>query len=275
MNTYVQPIRPAAVAGRFYPAPPAELGQMVEQFLEIAPADPVPGAKAVIAPHAGYAFSGPVAGSAFQAWAGQTRDIRRVVLLGPSHFVAFTGIALPQAGGFATPLGTVRINGDAVERLRSLPQVREFPLAHEYEHSLEVELPFLQRTLSDFTIVPLVVGDATDEAVRETVEALWGGEETRFVISSDLSHYHDYDTARQMDRSTAAAIEAARPEEISGDAACGHRAIRGFLKEAARRGLAARTLDLRNSGDTAGPRDRVVGYGAFAFAENGSTAAED
>jgi AmmeMemoRadiSam system protein B len=267
MSTIAQNIRPTAVAGKFYPAQPSQLGRMVASFLEQAQAGPPPNPKAVVAPHAGYVYSGPIAGSAFRPWAGQTRTIRRVVLLGPSHYVAFSGIALPHATGFATPFGIVRTDRDAVEQLRSLRQVREFPAAHEQEHCLEVELPFLQQMMSDFTIVPLVIGDATDEQVREVVEVLWGGEETRFVLSSDLSHYHDYETARQMDRSTAAAIENIRPEPISANEACGHLAIRGFLKAAKQRGLSAHTLDLRNSGDTAGPRDSVVGYGAFAFAE--------
>ncbi len=270
MNTFAQNIRPAAVAGKFYPAQPLQLGRMIETFLEQAQAGSMQNPKAVVAPHAGYVYSGPIAGSAFRTWAEQTRSINRVVLVGPSHYVDFPGIALPRATGFLTPFGTVRVDSDAVEQLRSLPQVHEFPPAHEQEHCLEVELPFLQQMISDFTIVPLVIGDATDEEVREVVEALWGGEETRFVLSSDLSHYHDYETARRIDRSTAAAIEGVRPEQLSANEACGHLAIRGFLKAAKQRGLSARTLDLRNSGDTAGPHDSVVGYGAFAFAENRS-----
>jgi hypothetical protein len=267
MSMIAQNIRPAAVAGKFYPAQPSQLRRMVERFLEQAHAGSLPNPKAVVTPHAGYVYSGPIAGSAFRTWVGQSRSIKRVVLLGPSHYAAFPGIALPRATGFVTPFGTVRIDRDASEQLRSLPQVREFPPAHKYEHCLEVELPFLQQMLSDFTIVPLVIGDATDEEVREVVEALWGGEETRFVLSSDLSHYHDYETARRMDRSTAAAIEGVWPEQLSANEACGHLAIRGFLKAAKQRGLSTHTLDLRNSGDTAGPRDSVVGYGAFAFAE--------
>lgn len=241
---------------------------MVGMFLEQARVGSSQNPKAVVAPHAGYAFSGPIAGSAFRTWAEQPRSIRRIVLLGPSHYVAFPGIALPRAASFATPLGNVRIGGDAVEQLQSLPQVHEFHPAHEHEHCLEVELPFLQHMFSDFTIVPLLIGDATDEEVREVVETLWGGEETRFVLSSDLSHYHDYETARQIDRSTAAAIESVRPEQLSANEACGHLAIRGFLKAAKQRRLSVHALDLRNSGDTAGPRDSVVGYGAFAFAES-------
>jgi AmmeMemoRadiSam system protein B len=200
-------------------------------------------------------------------WVDQSRSIRRVVLLGPSHFVDFPGIALPDATAFATPFDAIRVDTDAVDRIRSLPLVHEFPAAHEQEHCLEVELPFLQQVLSDFTIVPLVIGRATDEEVRQVVDLLWGGEETRFVLSSDLSHYHDYETARRIDHATARSIEGNQGDELSGNKACGHLGIRGFLKAAQPRGLSAQTLDLRNSGDTAGPRDRVVGYGAFAFAE--------
>jgi len=270
MNRLAQNIRPAAVAGKFYPAEPSRLGPMVDAFLEQAPSQAAQNPKAVIAPHAGYVFSGPIAGSAFRSWVKPARGIRRIVLLGPSHFVAFPGIALPRAAGFATPLGIARIDGEAVKQLEALSQVRQFQPAHEAEHCLEVELPFLQQLFSDFTIVPLVTGQATEEEVRETVDALWGGEETRFVISSDLSHYHDYETARRMDRSTAAAIEGARSEPLSANEACGHLAIRGFLKAARQRGLGARLLDLRNSGDTAGPRDSVVGYGAFVFEQGRS-----
>ena len=268
MNTPIQNVRPAAAAGKFYPSRAAELERMVESFLEQAQTAIVPNPKAVVAPHAGYVFSGPIAGSAFRAWAEQRRRSQRVVLLGPSHYVAFPGLALPGATAFGTPFGTVRVDHDAVAQLRSLPQVREFPRAHEREHCLEVELPFLQRMIPDLAIVPLVVGDATDEEVCEVIDALWGGEETLFVISSDLSHYHDYETARLIDRSTGVAIESLQPERVSAHQACGYLAIRGFLRAARLRGLTVRTLDLRNSGDTAGPRDVVVGYGAFAFAGN-------
>ncbi|MDE3068263.1 MAG: AmmeMemoRadiSam system protein B [Verrucomicrobiota bacterium] len=268
MKTAGQNVRPAAVAGSFYPAQPAQLGRMVETFLEEAKSGWTPDPKAVIAPHAGYIYSGPIAGSAFRAWAEHPKSIRRIILLGPSHYVAFPGIALPRAAGFLTPFGPVPVDARAIAQLRSLPRICEFDPAHEREHCLEVELPFLQQTVSDFAIVPLVIGEATDDEVRDAVELLWGGDETRFVLSSDLSHYHDYDTARWMDRATAAAIEGARPEQLSANQACGCLAIRGFLKAAARRGLNARALDLRNSGDTAGPRDSVVGYGAFAFAGN-------
>lgn len=257
-------IRQPAVAGMFYPDEKPQLRRMVNDYLDQAPVklDHVP--KAIIAPHAGYSYSGPIAGTAFFPLA-RARNVTRVVLLGPSHRVAFDGLAAPRATGFETPLGVVSVDTATVERARSLPQVQEFDAAHTQEHSLEVELPFLQLTLKEFALVPLVVGDASDEAVGEVIDLLWGGPETLFVISSDLSHYLDYHTARELDRRTADAIEQLQPECVGFDQACGRVPIRGFLWAAKKRGLPARTLDLRNSGDTSGRRDRVVGYGAFAF----------
>ena len=240
---------------------------MVDSFLEAALSDTKKLPKAVIAPHAGYVYSGPVAGSAFRCWAETGAEAARVVVLGPSHWVDFEGIALPRAGVFSTPLGHVPLDMDAIGRLHRLPQVVEFDPAHEYEHCVEVELPFLQVTLARFSLVPLVIGDVPDEQVREVIDLLWGGPETRFVISSDLSHYHDYLTARRIDAATAKAIEQAQIAGLNAEQACGFRAIRGFLLSAPSKGIAATTIDLRNSGDTAGPRDRVVGYGAFHFRE--------
>jgi len=259
-------LRPPAVAGAFYPAEPNRLRQSVDAYLGLADVslDQVP--KAVIAPHAGYMYSGPIAGSAFVPLR-QKNEIKRVVLLGPSHRVAFSGLALSGATGFESPLGVVPVDQEAGPKLNALPQVRVFDAAHANEHALEVELPFLQQVLGSFALVPLVVGDARDQEVGEVVDLLWGGPETLFVISSDLSHYYDYDTANKLDRRTATAIEQFRPEDIGFEQACGRIPIRGLLWAARKRGLAAKTLDLRNSGDTAGSRDRVVGYGAFAFAE--------
>lgn len=238
---------------------------MVERFLAEASPGGLPAPKAVIAPHAGYRYSGPIAGSAFAAWASQPSSIQRVVLLGPSHFVNFHGIALPDASAFATPLGTVPLDPGAVESLFELPDIHTLDVAHCREHAIEVELPFLQRLLPTFTIVPLIVGRATDNAVRTAVDRLWGDAETRFVLSSDLSHYLPSEEARPLDRSTADAIEDLQPQPLTPSRACGYRIIRGFLAAAAQRGLIAKTVDLRNSGDTEGPRDSVVGYGAFHF----------
>lgn len=259
-------VRAPAVAGQFYPADARELRAQVRALLDVvrpAAADSVP--KAVIAPHAGYVYSGPVAASLYARLAPARDRIRRVVLLGPAHRVAFDGLALSSAAAFTTPLGEVPLDAAARARLLNLPQVRILDEAHRAEHSLEVQLPFLQEVLTEFTLVPLVVGDATPEEVSEVIETLWGGAETLIVISSDLSHYHDYATARRLDAATSRAIEALCPQDIHHEDACGRNPVNGLLLSARRHGLRARTLDLRNSGDTAGPRDRVVGYGAYAF----------
>ncbi|HHO67686.1 MAG TPA: AmmeMemoRadiSam system protein B [Gammaproteobacteria bacterium] len=256
-------IRQPAVAGMFYPDDPALLQQQVEDFLagEEAAAGPPP--KALIVPHAGYIYSGPVAARAYARLKPLRSRIRRVVLLGPAHRVAFRGLAASSARYFATPLGLVPVDQAAVEQILSLPQVQVLDEAHRDEHSLEVQLPFLQTVLDDFSLVPLVVGDAEPGEVAEVLEQLWDGDETLFVISSDLSHYHDYETARTIDSATSRAIEQLHPEAIHYEQACGRNPLNGLLLAARRHGLQAHTLDLRNSGDTAGPRDRVVGYGAY------------
>ena len=260
--------RPPAVAGLFYPADPGELRAMVEAYLAEAAArlpedTPVP--KAVIAPHAGYIYSGPVAATAYAALAPARGRIRRVVLLGPSHRVPFRGIAAPGAAWFETPFGRVPVDREAIAEILELPQVQVLDAAHAQEHSLEVHLPFLQAVLGDFVLVALVVGDATPQEVAEVIERLWDGPETLIVVSSDLSHYLDYDTARRIDAVTARAIENLQPEAIGYEQACGRIPVNGLLWAARRHGLHAHTMDLRNSGDTAGPRDQVVGYGAWLF----------
>jgi AmmeMemoRadiSam system protein B len=262
-------IRPSACAGRFYPDDATALRQSVETYLKLA--GPVSGVfpKAMIAPHAGYIYSGPIAGSAYRSWRGAGDRIQRVILLGPAHYAEFEGFALSSATGFETPLGVAPVDHDWTESVRRFPRVRVLDSAHDPEHALEVQLPFLQTVLEQFSIVPLLVGVAGDDEVSEVLEQLWGGPETRVVVSSDLSHYHDYHRASALDAATARAIEQLDPGAIDGDHACGSRAIRGLLGLARRQGLGARAVDLRNSGDTAGPRDRVVGYGAFVFQEQG------
>jgi AmmeMemoRadiSam system protein B len=258
-------VRPPAVAGAFYPESPRGLAEAVRSYLDAAkaPAGPIP--KAVIAPHAGYVYSGPVAAAAYNRIAAAREQIERVVLLGPAHRVPVAGLAAPDAYAFATPLGNVPIDQTAIEAIVTLPFVDVHHKAHEFEHSLEVHLPFLQTVLGAFSLVPLVVGDATPEEVAQVLELLWGGPETLIVVSSDLSHYHDYSTARKMDAATSRAIENLQPNDIRYDDACGRAPVQGLLVAARQHGLHARTLDLRNSGDTAGPRDAVVGYGAWAF----------
>jgi MEMO1 family protein len=258
-------ILPASVAGRFYPSEPGELRRMVEGFLAAAKTATGSSPKAIIAPHAGYVFSGPVAGSAYAQLIPDRNLIRRIILLGPSHYHSFEGLVTTGAMGFATPLGIVPVDAAAREGLAGLPQVRMHTPAFLNEHALEVQLPFLQVALEDFTVLPLAAGDVSAEQVSEVIEALWGGPETRFVVSSDLSHFLSWHSARRLDAETARAIESLEPGKVSEGQACGHAPVRGLLNAARRRGLHARTLDLRNSGDTAGPRDRVVGYGAFAF----------
>lgn len=264
-------IRPPAVAGRFYPADPDHLDDEVRRYLNAAHApedclDP-PLVKAVIAPHAGYPYSGPIAASAFVHMACSDVPVRRFILLGPAHFAPVDGLALSGAAAFDTPLGRVSVDAAARDALASLPAVAIDDDAHQPEHCLEVELPFLQTLFLDFTIVPLLVGEATAEQVAGVLEALWNGPETRIVISSDLSHYHDYATARRLDEATAAAIVALRPEALRENSACGRAAITGLLLAARRRAMHAELVDLRSSGDTGGPPDRVVGYGAFIFTE--------
>jgi AmmeMemoRadiSam system protein B len=256
--------RPPAVAGLFYPDDAGQLREQVRGFLRGA-AGSGPAPKAIIAPHAGYVYSGPVAASAYALLAGARETIRRVLLIGPSHRVGFKGIAAASADFYSTPLGDVPVDRKALEKILDLPWVRVFDQAHALEHSLEVHLPFLQVALGAFELVPLVAGEATADEVAEVLERLWGGPETLVVVSSDLSHYHDYATARNLDRATSAAIEELRPEAIGFDHACGRVPVAGLLRLARSRGLQVRTVDLRNSGDTAGGRDRVVGYGAYVF----------
>lgn len=259
-------IRQPAVAGLFYPAERAELLDQLSRLMHDSPATgSVP--KAIIAPHAGYAYSGPVAARAYARLRPAPERIRRVVLLGPSHRVPLLGLASSSAEAFETPLGRIPIDRDCLTTLADLPQVKLLDQAHALEHSLEVHLPFLQTLLADFTLVPLVVGDATAAEVADVLERLWGGPETLIVISSDLSHYHDYATAQQLDHATCRAIETLRHQAIGYEQACGRVPVSGLLETARRHCLSVETLDLRNSGDTAGPRDQVVGYGAWAFTE--------
>lgn len=257
-------LRKPAVAGMFYPDRPETLRKMIWQFLREAPGDGA-APKALIAPHAGYIYSGPIAATVYKRLLSARDQIQRVVLLGPSHRVGFEGLALSSADAFLTPLGSIPIDKDAYRLIAHLPQVFVLDRAHAQEHSLEVHLPFLQEVLGDFKLVPIAVGEASPEMVSEVLEALWGGPETLIVISSDLSHYHDYDTARAMDAATSDAIERLCPEDIGYDQACGRRPVNGLLLSAKAHGLHAKTLDLRNSGDTAGSRDEVVGYGAYVF----------
>lgn len=261
-------IRPPAVAGSFYPGRAELLADDLRYLLSAARRsirETAP--KALIVPHAGYVYSGSIAASAYACLAAGHDTIRRVVLLGPVHRVPIRSLALPEADAFETPLGIVAVDRQAADTIRHLPQVETNSAAHAWEHSLEVQLPFLQAVLADFTLVPLAVGNATSSEVAEVLETLWGGPETLIVVSSDLSHYLPYEAAKQTDRATADAIlRLAAP--IDHEQACGGTPVNGLLLSAQRHHLQAELLDLRNSGDTSGDRSRVVGYGAFAFFED-------
>jgi len=259
-------VRPPAVAGSFYPGTADALGSAIlEAFADaVEPATDATVPKALVVPHAGYVYSGAIAASAYARIAPVRSTIRRVVLLGPSHRVYVRGLAVPSVDAFRTPLGIVPIDTDARTTALRSPGVRIDDRAHAAEHSLEVQLPFLQHVLDDFALLPFSVGDATMDEVAAVLDACWGGPETLVVISTDLSHFHRYDEATRLDARTAAAIVARRPGAVHDHDACGAHPLRGLLQVANERGLSVEQIDLRNSGDTAGDRHRVVGYGAFA-----------
>ena len=259
-------IREPAVAGMFYPGDAHQLSAALRAHLGRVELADEPAPKALIVPHAGYLYSGDVAASAYGRLRPHGDRFRRVVLLGPCHRVAVRGLASSSADAFRTPLGDVPLDHDVVGGLP--PSAGQtFDATHEFEHSLEVHLPFLQTVLGPFSLVPLVVGDAAPDVVAEVIDTLWGGPETLIVISSDLSHYLTYDEAQSWDRATCRAIEALDIRVVDHAHACGATPICGLLIAAKRRGMSVETLDLRNSGDTAGGRDQVVGYGAWAFRE--------
>ena len=269
-------VRSPAVAGMFYPGNAPQLAAEVDELLDsvdnVEPRLSFP--KALIVPHAGYIYSGPVAARAYDELAAARGVVKRVVLFGPSHYVAGRGLAIPQADFFSTPLGHIPLDGAALRALAGLKQVVRSDTAHAQEHSLEVQLPFLQKMLGDFTLVPISVGAATNEEVAEVMELLWGGPETLIVISTDLSHYHAYDEARRIDGATLARIRDFATD-LSHDEACGATALNGFLGLCRGKGLSIRLLAACNSGDTAGGKARVVGYSAFALHDGGEPAAAD
>lgn len=261
-------IRPPAIAGSFYPAQAPELAAEVDAFLAAtqAPEPRIAWPKALILPHAGHVYSGGVAAAYYNQWRNGADTIRRVILLGPVHRVAVRGLALPGADAFATPLGLVPIDAHAQAQLRDLPQVVTSQQAHAHEHSLEVHLPFLQRLLPQFSLVPLAVGDASASEVAQVLDRLWGGPETVVLISTDLSHFHAQAAAQQIDAQTAQQI-LAFDQMITHEQACGATPVNGLLLSAKRRKLAIQRIAQCTSGDTAGDQRRVVGYGAFALDE--------
>lgn len=256
-------VRPPSVAGAFYPGDAADLGRTVDAL--VVGDAPAPAPKALVLPHAGYVYSGPIAGHGYATVLPAVARIERVLLLGPAHFVPVAGLATTDADAWATPLGAVEIDDEASEVALRQPGVSVAEPAHAPEHSLEVHLPFLQRLLPSFRVLPLVVGRADADTVAGLLDALWGGLETLIVVSTDLSHYHPYDVATALDRRTADRIVGGDADGVRAEDACGAAPLRGLLVAARRHGLRTELVDLRNSGDTAGPRDRVVGYGAFAL----------
>jgi hypothetical protein len=260
-------VRPAAVAGMFYPESAEVLRREIAQMLNEVSGSPSDRPKAIIAPHAGYIYSGPIAASVFARLTWLRSTVRRIVLLGPTHRVAIDGLAVPSSNQFVTPLGSIPIDQQAIAAIMDLPQVVVSDAAHAQEHSLEVELPFLQAVFGEFSLLPLAVGQTTPLAVAEVIERVWGGDETLIVVSSDLSHYLPYADARRVDAQTAQRI-VNLDATVQPMQACGALPVNGLLLAARKHGLQAELVDLRNSGDTAGDKARVVGYGAFAFHES-------
>lgn len=265
MNLQLNTRKPA-VAGSFYPEDSIVLDSAVQTYLnncDVKTTGKRP--LAMIVPHAGYVYSAPIAASAYKQLIPFAKEISRVILLGPSHRTPLLGIATSSLDAFQTPLGAVPLDKKTIAQLNQLPFVQSFDEAHHFEHSLEVQLPFLQKILADFTLVPLVIGQVDDQQVSELLESLWQEQNTLLLISSDLSHYLEYDKAKQCDQATCQSIEALEPQNIHYEQACGRSGVAGMLLSAKKHKLQVQTLDLRNSGDTAGSKDRVVGYGAWAF----------
>jgi len=264
-------IRQPAVAGMFYPADKQSLSSDIHQYLNQVNIEQKKSPKAIVVPHAGYMYSGPIAASAYKQLIPLKNKIKRVILLGPSHRVAFHGLAAPQSDFFNTPLGNIRIDHEGIQLLSDLPQVILSDQAHQEEHSLEVQLPFLQEVLEDFSLIPLVVGDAESHEVAEVINRLWCNtetgcdEHTLIVISTDLSHYHNYNEAKQLDQDTSDAIVNLKADLIGYEDACGRNGLKGMITVAEENNLSIDLLDLRNSGDTAGDKSRVVGYGAYVI----------
>ena len=257
--------RPPAVAGRFYPGEPAALRAELDALLAAAQSLAAPRPCALIVPHAGYIYSGPIAATAYKLLRASPPP-RRVIVLGPAHTVALRGVALPVATAFATPLGTLRVDPELAALAAASPLVIRSAEAHAREHALEVQLPFIQRVLGDVPIVPLVVGQVAAPALADLLETLWQDPDTLVLVSSDLSHYLPHAEAHARDAATVRQL-LALDDAIEPDQACGAYALRGFLQLARRRHLVPQLLDLRSSGDTAGDHRRVVGYAAISFSE--------
>lgn len=264
--TFSHHIRPPAVAGMFYPANPETLRSQVTALLNEDTYTGQQAPKAIIVPHAGYIYSGSIAASAYRSIGPADHSIKKVILLGPAHRVPLRGLAAPSVDRFQTPLGDIQLHsGDIYDLVENFSQIKLSDLVHEEEHSLEVQLPFLQIMLSDFLLVPLVVGDASEIEVADVIDYLWKDPESLVVISSDLSHFLSYENAQRTDATTARLIEALRGRDLPDHSACGRIPIAGMLRLARQHKMRIERFDLRNSGDTAGDRSRVVGYGAWGI----------
>lgn len=273
LKAHTSSVRPVAVAGMFYPSDPQTLNRELSRCLhhyhdnsKATPSIEHGQLKAIIVPHAGYIYSGETAGSAYSRLTASSSTIKRVVLLGPSHRLAFRGIAVPSAAFFATPLGSIPVGQEAINIIMNLPQVMLNDAAHAQEHALEVQLPFLQKALDDFSIIPLTIGQASAHEVAQVINKLWGGDETLIVASSDLSHFHSYPVAQKIDDDTVSHILKLE-STLNPEQACGAIPINGLLEVAKQRGLQIECLAQCNSGDSTGDHSRVVGYASFALYE--------
>ncbi|NQT61751.1 MAG: AmmeMemoRadiSam system protein B [Candidatus Marinimicrobia bacterium] len=261
-------IRPSAVSGMFYPGDPHILEDQISGFIHERPNETTAVPKAIIVPHAGTIYSGSIAAAAYRTLLQYRHVIRKVILLGPAHRVYLQGLALPTDDQFQTPLGEINLDTKTIQKLvDDYPQISFSDQAHAEEHSLEVQLPFLQKVLASFRLIPFVVGEATQKEVADVIEYLWGGDESLIVISTDLSHFHSYDEAVKLDTIAANHIESFQGELLGDHSACGRIPLRGFLHLAKQKGMSIKRLDLRNSGDTSGRKDQVVGYGAWGLFE--------
>ena len=265
----IKQIRPAAVSGMFYPGDPDELSDQITGFIYEKSNETIRVPKAIIVPHAGIVYSGSIAASAYRSLLQYRHVIRKVILLGPTHRVYLNGLALPTVDQFQTPLGDINLDTKTIQQLvKDFPQISFSDPAHAEEHSLEVQLPFLQEVLASFRLIPLAVGDATPGVIADVIDQLWGGDECLIVISTDLSHFHPYREALKLDAITAQQIEAFHGELLGDNSACGRIPMRGLLHLAQQKNMSIKRFDLRNSGDTAGRKDQVVGYGAWGLYES-------
>ncbi|MDH5654459.1 MAG: AmmeMemoRadiSam system protein B [Spirochaetia bacterium] len=257
----METVRESAVAGSFYPDEKKHLADLVDSYLSGEDKkNPLP--EAIIVPHAGYMYSGAVAGKGYTSI--KQLDIKNILIIGPAHRVYVNGLAIPDCDAFVTPLGKISVNKELYPELVKLPFISINDEAHKDEHCIEVQLPFLQRLFTSFQIIPVLAGNADEEQIQ-TLFDLTSGKIDLIIVSSDLSHYNSYETAKNLDRNAANSIEALDPFSLESEQACGSRPIKGLLLYAKRAGLKVKTLVLQNSGDVSGSRSSVVGYGSFIF----------